>query len=123
MSTSWKPTSSSAPRCCLSSRSGTRSSTRRGASSSSTASTFRSTPPSDRRLGGSDMANLDHVKDEALRARLEVAHQHLRKGKPTDAVKTLAEVFIGMVTDHPELREAKGPARRGRRMPLLASWP
>ena len=69
------------------------------------------------------MANLAKVEDETLRGRLEEANQQLRKGKPTDAVHTLAEVFTSMLNDNAGARGATVPGRRGRRSPLAMAWP
>ena len=68
------------------------------------------------------MAKLETIKDEELRTRLEEAHQLLRQNKPTDAVKELSEIFIGMLDTYPEVLEATVPMR-GMKMPIVMRWP
>ena len=49
------------------------------------------------------MAKHDGVKDAALRALFDSAFASLRGGAPSDAVRTLADAFLGMLRDHPSL--------------------
>ena len=72
------------------------------------------------------MADLSKIEDEALRARLQEANQHLRKGKAADAVRTLADVFLSMLTPTDGAPSPQGvtvAGRRGRRAPLAMGWP
>jgi hypothetical protein len=69
------------------------------------------------------MAKHDAVVDDALRAQFDSAFSLLRGGKPTDAVRTLADTFLEMLRDHPTLATATVAARAGNRMPLVARWP
>ena len=68
------------------------------------------------------MANLDKIKDEGLRGRLGEAHQHLRSGKPTDAVRALSDTFLLMLEMKPAILRETVPVR-GRSMPLVMRWP
>ena len=72
------------------------------------------------------MADLSKIEDEALRGRLQEANQHLRNGKAADAVRTLADVFLSMLTPTDGAPSAQGvmvAGRRGRRAPLAMGWP
>lgn len=69
------------------------------------------------------MADLSKIKDDELRTSLETAHGQLRGGKPTDAVRTLADAFLSLLEKHPEALSRTVPARTGRDMPLVARWP
>jgi hypothetical protein len=66
---------------------------------------------------------LDNIKDDALRTSLEAVHQQLRKNQPTDAVKNVTAVFLGMLNDHPELLERTVAVRQGMQMPIVMRWP
>lgn len=68
------------------------------------------------------MANLDNVKDAALKARLAGAHGQLRAGKSTEAVHALADAFLSMLAMRPDLKDATVAGRRGP-MPLVSMWP
>jgi hypothetical protein len=69
------------------------------------------------------MAKHDAVQDEALRSSFDQAFAALRGGKPTDAVRTLADAFLGMLRDHPELATETVAGRNGARVPLVGRWP
>lgn len=66
---------------------------------------------------------LDRVSDEALRARLEEAHQHLRQQRSTEAVHAVSEAFLGMLRDRPELLDRTIELASGIRIPFLMRWP
>jgi hypothetical protein len=67
---------------------------------------------------------LDRVKDDGLRQRLEDVRTQLRENKPTDAVRTISDVFLGMLRDHPELLDVKVPIPiAGRDIPMVMRWP
>jgi hypothetical protein len=68
------------------------------------------------------MAKHDAVKDEALRSSFDSAFGALRGGKPADAVRTLADTFLGMLRDHPSLLTETVAARTGR-VPVVTRWP
>ena len=68
------------------------------------------------------MANLDNVRDEALKARLAEANAQLRAGKSTEAVHALADTFLAMLAMRPDLKDATVAGRRGP-MPLVSMWP
>ena len=69
------------------------------------------------------MAKHDAVKDEALRSSFDSAFAALRGGKPTDAVRTLADAFVSMLRDHPSLVEETVAGRNGARVSLVGRWP
>lgn len=69
------------------------------------------------------MAKHGTITDPELRALLAEAHGLLRSGDPSAAVHVLADVFIRMVVEHPELRSKTAAVRGGRAMPVLARWP
>ena len=69
------------------------------------------------------MAKHDGVKDDALRAAFADAFTALRANRPTDAVRTLADTFLALLRDHPELLTETVAARAGNRMPLVGRWP
>ena len=70
------------------------------------------------------MAKHDGVKDEALRSAFDAAFASLRGGAPSDAVRTLADTFLGMLRDHPSLLTETVSGRVGAaRMPLVGRWP
>ena len=71
------------------------------------------------------MAKHDAVVDEALRSSFDSAFGSLRSGSPTDAVRVLADTFLGMLRDHPSLlTETVAGGRVGAaRVPLVARWP
>ena len=70
------------------------------------------------------MAKHDAVVDEALRSSFDAAFASLRAGAPSDAVRTLADAFLGMLRDHPSLLTETVAGRAGAaRMPLVARWP
>ena len=69
------------------------------------------------------MAKHDAVADEALRSSFDSAFASLRGGAPTDAVRTLADAFLGMLRDHPSLLSTTVAARGGTRVPLVGRWP
>ena len=68
------------------------------------------------------MVKHEGVKDPELRSRLGEAHGLLMKRNPTEAVKVLADVFLGMLSEHPELKTKTVPMR-GREFPLVMRWP
>ena len=69
------------------------------------------------------MPKHDNVADEALRERFDTAFGQLR-GAPTDAVRTLADAFLTMLRDHPQLLEETVATRAGMpRVPLVNRWP
>lgn len=68
------------------------------------------------------MARYDKIRDDALRAKLEQAHKHLRSAEATEAVRLLSDTFLAMMSDKPELLTA--PAKGARmQMPLWMRWP
>ena len=70
------------------------------------------------------MAKHDAVVDERLKSSFESAFASLRGGAPSDAVRTLADTFLGMLQDHPSLLSETVAGRVGAaRMPLVMRWP
>jgi len=66
---------------------------------------------------------LDRVRDEALRARLTEANQHLRHQQPTDAVRVVSDAFLSMLCQRPELLRKSVQMRNGMTVPLVMRWP
>ena len=66
---------------------------------------------------------LDRVRDEALRARLTEANQHLRHQQPTDAVRAVSDAFLSMLCQRPELLRKSVQMRNGLTIPLVMRWP
>jgi hypothetical protein len=69
------------------------------------------------------MARPEQVADPELRAMLETAHQQMRQGKATDAVKTLSNAYIELLTRKPEMLDETIEPRPGRSMPAVMRWP
>lgn len=69
------------------------------------------------------MAKLDTIKDDALRSRLEQAHDQLRSGQPTEAVHTLSDAFLDMLAKQPELLEETVELRAGNKIRAVLRWP
>jgi hypothetical protein len=65
---------------------------------------------------------LEKIKDASLRSRLQDAHGSLRSNKPTDAVKTVSEVFLELLRMDPAMMDATVQVR-GRQMPIIMRWP
>lgn len=73
------------------------------------------------------MANLENVKDAALRTQLDEANQHLRKGKPTEAVHACVDAFMTVLKMQPPPDAGANPVTvpggRGRRRSIAMGWP
>jgi hypothetical protein len=69
------------------------------------------------------MAKHDAVKDESLRTSFDDAFAALRGNRTSDAVQTLADAFLAMLRDHPELATETVAGRNGARMALVGRWP
>jgi len=69
------------------------------------------------------MANLADVTDTQLRSELEIAHGQLRSNKPTDAVHTLSDAFLGYLERNPSVLTKTAPVRDGREVPIVMRWP
>ncbi|HZU71511.1 MAG TPA: hypothetical protein VE990_01950 [Acidimicrobiales bacterium] len=68
------------------------------------------------------MARFDQIKDAKIRDQAAAAHGQLRAGKPADAVRTLADGFLELLSDHPEVMKVSTQVR-GRALPVVARWP
>jgi hypothetical protein len=68
------------------------------------------------------MPRHEEIADEGLRAMLQQAHDQMRGGDATEAVRTCTSAFLAMVEQHPELIKAKVPARGGEQ-PMVMLWP
>jgi hypothetical protein len=66
---------------------------------------------------------LDNVRDEKLRTRLDEARQHLGARRPTEAVHVVADVFLGMLRERPDLLTKTIQLPNGMRIPMLMRWP
>jgi hypothetical protein len=69
------------------------------------------------------MAKPDQVADQELRSQLEKAHQQMRSGDGTNAVRTLAAAYLYMLDKKPGMLDASVEPRPGRSMPLVMRWP
>ncbi len=69
------------------------------------------------------MAKPEQVTDSELRALIESAHDMMRKGNATDAVKTLTSAYLKLLTMKPELLDETIEPRPGRKMPAVMRWP
>jgi len=68
------------------------------------------------------MPKHDKIQNDELRGMLDQAYQHMRAGKPADAVRQIAAAFLRLVELRPELA-ARRVGVRGRMMPLAMRWP
>ncbi|MGH2633525.1 MAG: hypothetical protein ACRDG3_08955 [Tepidiformaceae bacterium] len=69
------------------------------------------------------MPKPDQVVDPALRTKIEAAHQQMRAGDGTAAVKTLADAYLSMMEMKPSLLDEKVEMRPGVSIPLVMRWP
>ncbi len=69
------------------------------------------------------MAKPEQVTDPDLRAQIERAHEQMRTGDPSGAVKTLAGAYLYIMEKKPEMLEATFAARAGRQVPAVMRWP
>lgn len=69
------------------------------------------------------MPKPDQINDGDLRAQLEKAHQQMREGKGAEAVHTLADAYLYLLTKKPAMLEEFIEPRPGRRMPAVMRWP
>jgi hypothetical protein len=69
------------------------------------------------------MARPEQVVDPDLRAMLETAHQQMRQGKASDAVKTLSTAYLELLKKHPEMLDETIEPLPGRRIPAVMRWP
>lgn len=69
------------------------------------------------------MAKHDQIQDAELRALLGQAHQSMRSGKGTDAVRTLSDAYLYMLNHRPELMDEMIEPRPGFQMFAVMRWP
>jgi len=67
------------------------------------------------------MPKHDKVVIDELRASLADAHQDMRMGKDTDAVRTLSDVYLYMLKKNPELLDEQIDPRPGFKMFVVVS--
>ena len=68
------------------------------------------------------MPRHDEIADDELRAMLQRVHEQMRGGDATAAVRGCVDAFLAMTEQHPELLDAKVPARGGEQ-PMVMLWP
>ena len=68
------------------------------------------------------MPRHDEIADDDLRAMLQQAHDQMRAGDATEAVRTCTSAFLAMTEKNPQLLTAKVPARGGEQ-PMVMLWP
>ena len=69
------------------------------------------------------MPKPEQVKDPDLRGKIETAHQQMRAGDGTGAVKTLADAYLLILAKKPEFLEQKLEMRPGFSIPAVMRWP
>ena len=69
------------------------------------------------------MPKPDQVNDAEVRGKIEAAHQQMRAGDGTAAVKTLAEAYLLILAKKPEFLEQKLEMRPGFSIPAVMRWP
>ena len=69
------------------------------------------------------MPKPDQVTDPELRSKIQAAHQQMRSGDATTAVKTLAGAYLSMLAMKPSLLDETVEMRPGVSMPLVMRWP
>ena len=69
------------------------------------------------------MATPDEVVHPELRELLQSAHGLMRSGKATDAVRTLANAYLLLLSLKPELLEQAVSTMSGRTVPTVMRWP
>ncbi|HET6795351.1 MAG TPA: hypothetical protein VFH45_12945 [Acidimicrobiales bacterium] len=68
------------------------------------------------------MPRYEKIADTVLRERVATAHDQIRSGKPSEAVRTLSDAFVDLIDRHPGVRQ-QSTLVRGRPFPLIARWP
>ena len=69
------------------------------------------------------MARPEQVSDPELRGMLEAAHQLMRQGKGSEAVRKLSAAYLRLLAMKPEMLDVMIEPRPGRRMPAVMRWP
>ncbi|MBM3140252.1 MAG: hypothetical protein FJZ92_08575 [Chloroflexi bacterium] len=69
------------------------------------------------------MAKPEQVSDVELRALLESAHEMMRKGKSSEAVRTLSTAYLKLLALKPDLLDRTIEPLPGRKMPAVMRWP
>lgn len=69
------------------------------------------------------MPKPEAVQDSALRAQLLEAHQKMRAGDGSGAVRTLADAYLYLLSKKPEMLDEVIEPRPGRSMPAVMRWP
>jgi hypothetical protein len=69
------------------------------------------------------MPKHDQIQDEAIRALLATAHQQMRTGKASDAVRSVADAYLAMLSKRPEMMDETIELRPGRTILAVMRWP
>jgi hypothetical protein len=69
------------------------------------------------------MPKPDQVNDPELRGQIEKAHQQMRSGDGTGAVRTLADAYLAIIEKSPEFLQKKLEMRPGFSIPAVMRWP
>ena len=69
------------------------------------------------------MPKHDQIKDDALRTQLAEAHQQMRTGKASDAVRTISDAYLALLAKRPEMMDETVELRPGRSMLAVMRWP
>lgn len=69
------------------------------------------------------MATPEQVEHPELRELIAAAHTLMRAGRATDAVRTLANAYLLLLSLKPELLDQAVATMSGRTVPLVMRWP
>lgn len=69
------------------------------------------------------MAKPDQIENPAYRKRVQEAHTLIRSGKASDAVRVLADTYLTLLRERPELLDRTVEPRPGRKFPAVMQWP
>ncbi len=69
------------------------------------------------------MAKPEEIRNQELRGLVESAHERMRSGEPSEAVKLLVEAYLKLLELRPEILDEKIEIRPGREFPAVMRWP
>jgi hypothetical protein len=69
------------------------------------------------------VAKPEQIANPELRALLERAHELMRTGKATEAVRAVTKAYLQLLTLKPELLDQTVEVLPGRRVPAVMRWP
>jgi hypothetical protein len=69
------------------------------------------------------MVKAEQIVDPELREMAQKAHQCMREGKATDAVRLLSDAYLKLLERYPEMLDETIEPRPGRKMPAVMRWP